>query len=283
MIGAIIGDVIGSAYEFHNVKRTDISLFSEKSVFTDDSILTVALMDSLMTGMDYALNFRIFARRYGHLSVWGPIFSKWVLRNDNLAPDSFGNGASMRISPIAWWYNDLDKLLLETKKATVVSHNHIEAIKGATAISVGIWGARNGYSKVEIKNVIEKHTGYKLDFNLDDIRETNKFDSTCQVSVPLAVKCFLESDGFEDSIRLAVSIGGDSDTMGAMAGSIAEAYYGVPLELWEQTCERLDGFLSSVVKKFLIEMKQRGVVGLEGKIECIKVENDLDFIDWDAK
>ena len=281
MTGAIIGDIIGSEYEFHNVKRKDIELFTDKSRFTDDSILTVALMDTLLqTTMTYQLNLRIYARKYGHMSVWGPRFKEWALRNDDETNKSFGNGAAMRISPVAWWYDDFDTMLVEVEKATIPSHDHIESFKGANAIAIGVWCARNKMDKKDIEKKIKKYTGYDLNYKLDDIRETNKFDATCQGSVPHAVRCFLESEDFEDAIRLAVSIGGDSDTMGAMAGSIAEAYYGTPIELWKKACLRLDNNLSGTVKDFLTEMNKRGHISKQA-IECIKY--DKYEIDWDIK
>lgn len=271
MVGAIIGDIVGSTYEFNNVKKKDFPLFTDKSSFTDDTILTVAIMDSLLTGTTYKTNLKKYARDYGYMPVWGDKFRRWALRDDDTSTNSFGNGAAMRVSPIAWWFDNFDDMLQQVRATVIVSHHSKEAVKGASAIAIGTWMARNNIYKDKIASTIVEHTGYNLDIDLDKVRRTCKFDATCQVTVPFAIKCFLDSTDFEDAIRLAVSIGGDSDTIAAMTGSIAEAFYGTPFWMWKQASSKLDNNLSGVVKKFLTEMNKRGLVRQEA-IDYLKYD-----------
>jgi ADP-ribosylglycohydrolase len=225
MLGAICGDVIGSIYERINVKHTQFPLFSEGCRYTDDTTLTVAVADAIMNGKDYADTIREYGRAHP-LAGYGSSFIAW-LDDPNAGPyDSWGNGSAMRVSPVAWLFDTMEEVLIEAEKSAAVTHNHPEGIKGAQAIASSIFLARNGSSKEEIKKWIEDGFGYDLNRTIDEIRPTYEFDVSCQGSVPEAIIAFLESENYEDCIRKAISIGGDSDTIAAMSGSIAEAYYG---------------------------------------------------------
>jgi len=225
MLGAICGDVVGSVYEMINYKGTDFPLFREASKYTDDTVLTVAVADAIMNNRDYAEVFREYARQHP-LAGYGGSFIAWVDDSSAGPYNSWGNGSAMRVSPVGWLFNDLDTVLLEAKRSADATHNHPEGVKGAQAIASAIWMARNGYVKSEIKNYIETQFEYDLNRTIDEIRPTYEFDNSCAKTVPEAIIAFLESDDYESSIRKAISIGGDSDTLAAMAGSIAEAYYG---------------------------------------------------------
>lgn len=236
MIGTIIGDIIGSRYEWSNCKSKDFPLFEKHCCFTDDTVMALAIGDALLRwekggrkkdlselAIESMQNFgEIFPHR-----GYGFLFRTWLHSEHPEPYNSYGNGAAMRVSGCAW----VAKSLAEAKKlsyaVTKVTHNHPEGIKGAEAVAVAIFLAREGKTKAEIKDYTTKNY-YDIDFTLDSIRETYEFDVSCQGSVPQALEAFFESDSFEDAIRNAISIGGDSDTIGAITGSIAEAYYGVP-------------------------------------------------------
>jgi ADP-ribosylglycohydrolase len=228
MYGSIIGDIIGSVYEFINVKRKDIALDLPNMRFTDDTVLTVATMDALLhPEIGYAKMYKRYFRKYVMSDRgFGGLFFEWGL-SDSLKPyNSFGNGSAMRVSPVAWACNTLEEVLKEAKKSAEVTHNHPEGIKGAQAIAVAIFMARNNASKLDIEKEVIKLFKYDLTRSLDEIRFDNVFDETCQGSVPEAITAFLDSNSYEDTIRSAISIGGDSDTIACMAGGIAEAFYG---------------------------------------------------------
>ena len=231
MFGAIIGDVIGSYYEFYNCKSTNFPLFCEKTRFTDDTVLTFAVADAFMNKKDYATTLKEYARRHP-LAGFGGSFVCWVDGDSMLPYNSWGNGSAMRVSSIGWLCNTLEDVLSEAKRTAEVTHNHSEGIKGAQAIASAIFLARNDTPKKDIKEFIAEMFNYDLNRTLNDIRPAYKFDVSCQGSVPEAIIAFLESENFEDCIRKAISIGGDSDTIAAMAGGIAEAYYkNIPPEI----------------------------------------------------
>jgi len=224
MIGAIAGDIIGSTYEWHYTKSTDFELFTPQSTPTDDTVLTVAVADCILHNKDYALTFKEYGRRYPYAG-YGGMFLKW-LGSNSLAPyNSFGNGSAMRVSPVGFAFSSLDMVLREAEKTAAVTHNHPEGIKGAQAIAVVIFLARSGESKEQIRKWVEDNFGYNLHQTLDEIRPSYRFDETCQGSVPQSIIAFLESNDYEDAIRKAVSLGGDSDTLACMAGGIAQAFY----------------------------------------------------------
>lgn len=250
MLGALVGDVVGSVYEWHNHRSKDFPLFQPKSTFTDDSVLTVALADAILAGVDYAVVMRRYGERYPNAG-YGGMFRQW-LRTPSMGPyNSFGNGAAMRISPAGWAYQTLEETLEKAASYTSVTHSHPEGVKGAEATAGAIWMARHGKSKVEIRSWVSKRTGYDLSRTCDQIRPTYKFNETCQGTVPEALIAFLESTDFEDAIRLGVSLGGDTDTLTCITGSVAEAFYGgVPAAIEKEALSRLDAPLRDVVALF---------------------------------
>jgi ADP-ribosylglycohydrolase len=250
MIGAIAGDIIGSAYEWNRTKSTDFELFTSQSGPTDDTILTIAVADCILHGKEYAATFKEYGRRYPQAG-YGGMFLKW-LGSTSLAPyNSFGNGSAMRVSPVGFAFSTLADVLAEATKSAEVTHNHREGIKGARAIAVAIYLARQGETKDQIRKYIERTFGYYLDAKLDDIRPQYSFDETCQGSVPQAIMAFLESENYEDAVRKAVSLGGDSDTLGCMTGGIAQAYYKhVPDNIVIKVRELLNEDLLEVIDEF---------------------------------
>lgn len=238
MIGAIIGDIAGSRFEFHNHRSKDFELFSSKCFFTDDSVMTLAIAQAVMNWREeqeqtpqrlsaHAVHaMRDVGRHYPHCG-YGGRFMGWL--NDSAAGPyhSWGNGAAMRVSAAAWAARDEQELKRITQAVTEVTHNHLEGLKGAEATALCIWLARRGASKADIRRRVEADY-YPLDFTVDGIRPHYTFNETCQGTVPQAIQAFLEGDNFEDAIRTAVSLGGDSDTLAAITGSIAEGYWGVP-------------------------------------------------------
>jgi ADP-ribosylglycohydrolase len=250
MIGAIIGDVIGSVFEARNYRGKDFPLFCDKSHFTDDSVLTFATAKVLLDGGDYAVTYQQFARAYPHRG-YGGRFKRWIWQDDPQSYYSFGNGSAMRVAPVGFAFTDAETTLAEAKRSAEVTHNHPEGIKGAQAVAIAIWMARQGEGRDAIRQAIETQFGYDLSRNCDFIREVNGFDATCQGSVPEAITCFLESTDFEDCIRLAISIGGDSDTIACIAGGIAQAYYkSIPEWIIMGARARLNPDLLNILDRF---------------------------------
>ncbi len=233
MLGAMIGDIVGSVYEWHNIKTTEFELFSPKCFFTDDTVLTAATAQALMTDGDYTRAYQDFARRYPGRG-YGGNFSRWIWAENPKPYNSWGNGSAMRVSPVGFAFNSVEEVLAEAEHSAAVTHNHPEGIKGAQATALAILLARQGASQVDIRKEIAGRFDYDLDRTLDQIRPGYTFDVSCQGSVPEAIIAFLESSDYENAIRLAISIGGDSDTIACITGGIAEAYYGVPDEIAEE-------------------------------------------------
>ena len=237
MIGSIIGDIVGSRYEFNNIKTKDFELFSERNYFTDDSVMTIATADWILNGGQVKNYYADWGHKYPNAG-YGGNFYIWLFRmkrfGDEKPYNSCGNGSAMRIGPVGWVFATEEETLAAAKISAECTHNHPEGIKGAQAVALCIFMARNGASKEEIRNKIEATIGYNLKFTIDEIRSTYGWDSEfgngglCQASVPQAIVAFLDGNDFEDCIRNAISIGGDSDTIGCITGSIAEAFYGVP-------------------------------------------------------
>ena len=225
ILGAIEGDVIGSVYEFNNTRTTDFPLFKRETTFTDDTVMTIAIADEILHNKDFAQTILDYGKRYPNRG-YGTSFFKW-LAHDTPAPpyNSWGNGSAMRVSAVGFAYNDLDTVLKKAEKTAVVTHNHPEGIKGAQATAAAIFLARTGKNKAEIKAYIEQKFGYDLDFTLDEIRPTFPFDESCQGTVPQSIVAFLESTDYDSAIRLAISLGGDSDTIACITGGIAIAFY----------------------------------------------------------
>jgi ADP-ribosyl-[dinitrogen reductase] hydrolase len=224
ILGAIAGDIIGSPYKYNNVKSLDFELFTNETYFTDDSVLTVATMYALLHRIVYSKAYQHFVRIYPHRGYVG-ILESWI-NSDNLKVyNSWGNGSAMRVSPVGWYCDNIDDVLAEAEKSAKVTHNHTEDIKGAQAVASAVYLARTGKTKDEIKEFIIDRFDYELCRKLDEIRPLYRFNESCQCTVPEAIIAFLESTDYENAVRLAVSIGGDSDTIAAMTGGIAEAFY----------------------------------------------------------
>ncbi|MCE5192612.1 MAG: ADP-ribosylglycohydrolase family protein [Candidatus Cryosericum sp.] len=239
MLGAVAGDIIGSVYEFDPTKRTDFSLFSKHSSFTDDTVLTMAVAESLLTGRPYQETLREFALAYPDRG-FGSMFWQWFTTPGARPYNSFGNGSAMRVSPVGWAFNTLEETMAEAQRSAEVTHNHPEGIKGAQSVAAAIFMARQGLSQSEIRDALETRFGYNLHRTYEEIQPSCSFDETCQRSVPEALICVLGSTSFEDAIRRAVALGADADTQAAIAGSVAEALYGgVPKEIAREARARL--------------------------------------------
>jgi len=251
MLGAITGDIIGSVYEFTNVKpNMDFPLFVNDSEFTDDTVLTVALADSILSKVDYQAMPYKYYKLYPDCS-YGSRFHLWAARKELQPYNSWGNGSAMRVSPVGWAYNDLETVLQKAKESAEVTHNHPEGIKGAQATASAIFLSRTKHSKKEIKEFVEKNFDYDLDLDLEDLRKNYRFNESCQDTVPQAIFTFLVSDSFEDSIRKAIYIGGDSDTLACINGSIAEAFYGgVPEDIKAEVYKRMDNRITIITNDF---------------------------------
>lgn len=260
MIGAILGDIIGSPYEFDLGNKTkDFPLFSERSRFTDDTVMTLAVARAFMdAGPDaddetirrhMIRSMRELAKRYPHAG-YGGRFRWWLTASHPQPYNSWGNGSAMRVSSAAWLFTDLVSVLRAAKLSAEVTHNHPAGIKGAQATAAAIFLARTGHSKTEIRQYIAETFGYDLSRTCDEIRPSYHHVESCQETVPEAVTAFLEGENFEDVIRTAVSLGGDCDTLTAIAGSIAEGFYGIPVELAKECMNRLPGDLREIAEQF---------------------------------
>lgn len=250
MIGAIAGDIIGSVYEKHNTKLLDFPLFSPRCRFTDDTVMTVAVADAILSGGDYGMKLKEWYRLYPDCG-YGPGFRRWAASDRDTTRHSMGNGSAMRASSVGFAFDPLEKALEEAKKSAEPSHSHPEGIKGAQAVASAVFLARTGSSKDHIRHYIEGTFSYRLNKTLDEIRPRYRFDVTCPGSVPEAITAFLESNDYEDAVRKAVSLGGDSDTIACITGGIAEAYYGgIPEHILHEVITRLDDRLKTIVSSF---------------------------------
>lgn len=258
MYGAILGDIIGSPYEFDLGDKTkDFPLFSEDSYFTDDTVMTIAVAEAFMGAPDdeNVIRQRLIQsmQKWGHRypgAGYGARFICWLALKDATPYNSFGNGSAMRVSAVAWLYNDLDTVRRMARLSAEVTHNHPEGIKGAEATASAIFLARTGHSKAAIRAYIENEFHYDLSRTCDEIRPTYHHVESCQETVPEAIMAFLEGDSFEDVIRTAVSLGGDCDTLTCIAGSIAEGFYSVPEALKKECQGRLSDDLRDILSKF---------------------------------
>lgn len=263
MIGAIIGDIAGSVYECNPIKTEDFELFSDNSGFTDDTVLTMAIFEALdgikskniknekEKKIIYAMMLKEYALKYPDAG-YGGSFRRWIASYSYEPYGSFGNGSAMRVSPVAYFFDSEEEILNEARITAEVTHNHVGGVKGVQATAIAIYFARKGKDKEFIKNYIEEKFGYNLSRKLEEIRPTYKFDETCQGSVPESIIAFLESKSFEDAIRKAVSLGGDSDTMACISGAIAEAYYkDIPEEIINKAKHKLPNVLIEVLDKMV--------------------------------
>ena len=253
IIGTICGDIIGSPYEFHSIKTKDFELFGRKSIFTDDTVMTLAIANWLIkdkTSEDVLIKeLQDFGNRYINAG-YGRMFLNWISEENPQPYGSWANGSAMRVSPCAWAADSLEEAQDLAYKSAVVTHNHPEGIKGALATVDAIYLARIGASKDEIKSHIETRYEYDLNRSVDEIRPSYSFDVSCAGSVPESIICFLEADDFEDTIRNCVSLGGDADTQAAIAGGIASAYWEVPGDIVDNSINRLDDFLLNILIRF---------------------------------
>jgi ADP-ribosylglycohydrolase len=250
MFGAVIGDIVGSVFEWKNCKSKDFPLFVEDSTFTDDSVLTFAVADAILTNKDYGRCLKRFGLAYPGRGYGGG-FRRWLKSKDSHPYYSFGNGSAMRVSPVGFAFDTIEKVLEEAKKSAEPSHNHEEGIKGAQAAAAAIFMARTGKSKNEIRDYITQKFSYDLTRTVDSIRPSYSFNETCQGTVPEAITAFLESKDFEDAVRTAVSLGGDSDTLTCITGGIAQAYYRhIPDSIILETTQRLNPELLEILLQF---------------------------------
>jgi len=249
LLGAIAGDVIGSVHEYKAHKSTQFELFQPGCGVTDDSVLTIAVADAILNRRGYGEVIREYGLRYPNAG-YGGMFIHW-LRTGGGPYNSFGNGSAMRVSPVGWAFERVEDVLGEAEASAAVTHNHPEGIKGAQATALAIYLARTGASKEDIRREITGRFHYNLNRKLEDIRPEYEWSEICQTSVPESIIAFLESTDFEGAIRNAISLGGDADTMAAIAGSIAEAYYGgVPEHIAREVRLRVPGELWKVVEGF---------------------------------
>lgn len=264
MLGAIVGDVIGSVFEHHQIKTTEFALFNRFSRFTDDTVLTVAIADAILNRPTpaapssepwhehnlYAQKLKDYGRKFPDAG-YGAMFKGWLKSDSLQGYGSYANGSAMRVSPVGFAFPSLDDVLREAHLTAVVTHNHPEGIKGAQAIASAVYLAHTGQSKEAIQEYVEGKFGYNLRRRLDDIRPTYAFDSSCRGSVPQALIAFLEANDFEDAIRKAISLGGDSDTLASMAGGVAHAYYKtIPEPIANQVLTLLDSGFRQVLRTF---------------------------------
>lgn len=260
ILGAVAGDIIGSVYERNNIHTTDFPLFSPFCRFTDDSVMTLAvaqwLLEGNMTSDALVKIMQKLGREYIHAG-YGGRFHEWLLSENPQPYNSWGNGSAMRVSPVGWYASSLEEALRLAEITASVSHNHPEGIKGAQAIAAAMFWAREGKGKQEIKALIEDTFLYDLEHTLDEIRPLYHFDVSCQGSVPEAILAYLEGNDFEEVIRLAISIGGDSDTIGAMAGAIASCTYPIPTAIARECASILSGDLNDILHDFTTFINQR--------------------------
>lgn len=253
MLGAIIGDMIGSVYEFHATKSLDFNLFNDQSTFTDDSVLTIATAKWLLDGGDYTQLLKSYTRRYPNRG-YGSNYYQWALSENQTPYHSFGNGSAMRVSPVGFAFSNENEVLAKARESAIVTHDHPQGIKGAQSVALAIFLARQGKSKEDIKTRLETDYQYPLSCKYSEIQAKYSFDVTCQGSVPEAVIAFLSSSSYEDTIRKAIALGGDADTQACIAGGIAEAFYkGIPEEIIVQTAKRLPQEFIDILKRFYWE------------------------------
>ena len=262
MLGAIIGDIVGSIYEFDNIKTKDFPFFTESKEYTDDSILTIATADWLLHGGQSANAYYRYASKYPYpLGSYGTMFVQWVHKAGRgiMEPyNSCGNGSAMRVSPVGWAFDSEDATLAAAKASAECTHDHPEGIKGAQATALCIFLARKGYTSNDIRTRVEQDFGYDLSLSVDEIRPRYSWQGldgevnggTCQGSVPQAIIFALEASSFEDAVRNAISIGGDSDTIGCITGGIAEALFGIPDDIRQKGMSYLQQELKVIVEEF---------------------------------
>ena len=255
MFGAIAGDILGSIHEFHPIKTKNFDLLNSECVFTDDTVMTVAVADSLMNKIPYVESLQMWGRKYPRAG-YGGWFSKWIDSDFPKPYNSFGNGSAMRCSSVGWLFEDEGSVLEEAKKSAEVTHNHPEGIKGAQAVALGVMLCRQGSTKLEIQEKLEDLFDYDLSQTMEQVKFNYSFDVTCQGSVPQAITAFLESEDFEDAIKNAISLGGDADTQACIAGALAEAFYmKIPDQIKEFVLTRITPDILDVLHQLHVRTK----------------------------
>lgn len=250
MLGAIAGDIIGSVYEWYGIKTTEFPLFRQECDFTDDTVMTIATAHSILNDVDYAQSYRMFGRRYPNRG-YGGYFRMWLATDEAGPYNSWGNGSAMRVSPVGFAFDTTKEVLQQAKKSAEVTHNHPEGIKGSQATALAIYLARTQNSRENIQKEISDRFGYDLKRTITEIRPQYQFDVSCRGTVPEAIIAFLESEDFEHAIRLAISLGGDSDTLACITGGIAQAYYGkIPNHIITEVRNILPAELLEIVDDF---------------------------------
>ncbi|MBF0387986.1 MAG: ADP-ribosylglycohydrolase family protein [Candidatus Omnitrophica bacterium] len=250
MIGAIAGDIIGSVYEFSGSRDEDFPFFDLDAVFTDDTVMTVAIAEAILNGGDYADSMRKWGQAYPDAG-YGGMFYRWVLGEKAGPYNSFGNGSAMRVSPVGFAFNTEKEVLEEAKRSAECTHNHPEGIKGAQSTALAIWLARQGVGKDVIRKEIVGRFQYDLTMTLREMRQSHRMSETCQGTMPVCFVAFFESISYEDAIRKAIAVGGDMDTQGAIVGGIAQAFYKtIPGEILRRSKERLTPDLLAVLDRF---------------------------------
>lgn len=250
MIGAIAGDIIGSVYEHHRIKTKDFPLFHPQCCFTDDSVLTVAVAKAILDDRNYLRAVWEIGRKYPNAG-YGESFIRWLHSTEPRPYNSWGNGSAMRVSPIGFAFNTSDTVLQEAKRTAEISHNHPEGVKGAQATALAVFLARSTHDKTLIKREVVDQFGYDLNRTVEDIRASYGFDISCQGTVPEAIIAFLDSNSYEDAVRNAISLGGDSDTLACITGGIAEAFYGpVAPSILNKVKECLEDDLWRIAEQF---------------------------------
>ncbi len=273
MLGAIAGDMAGSVYEGAPVKRKEVGLFGPLATFTDDTVLTVAVAEAVLGDREYGRAIKAYARRHP-LRGYGGSFIRWVAEGGREPYNSFGNGSAMRVSPVAYAFDSVEEVLREAKRSAECTHNHPEGIKGAQATALAVFLARTGEGKESIRRQITERFGYDLSRTVDEIRPGYSFDVTCQGSVPEAIIAFLDSESYEDAVRNAISLGGDSDTQACIAGAIAEAFYqDIPVAFLRLIGRQLTEDLWDVAMRFY---RRHGIPGILEAVMRQRIEGRRD-------
>lgn len=254
MLGAIIGDVVGSVYEGRHLKKNNFKIFTKKSRVTDDTILTIATMDAILHDRDYASYYKKYYKKYPNAG-YGSAFKEWGNSEETKGYNSWGNGSAMRVSPIAYAFTTIDDVLFEAKKSAEVTHDHEEGVKGAQALASAIFYALNGKTKDYIKEFIETEFDYDLSFSHEDLINGFTYSISCQDTVPLSICSFLNSDSFMDCITKSMLYGADTDTLACMAGAIAETNWDIPDKVSKRALKAMDNSLLSVYERFIVKYK----------------------------
>ena len=282
MIGAIIGDIVGSYHEFREEKIFDGELFLPESCMTDDSILTFATAESILRNEYYTRNYKRYFKAYPTVG-YGPSFAAWASTHENYLTENFsyGNGAAMRVSPVGWAFDDIFRVMMEAQQTSCVTHAHPEGVKASQSVAVAIFMARCGYLKSEIQGVMESYFNYDCDLDLDRLHQEYTFDVSSQGTVPVALACVLQADSFEKTLRNGLYVGGDSDTLLAIACSIAEPLYGVPQSFRDKAeaiIESTSPFLLGVLREFELKyghgktLEESSCWGMDGFFKLLGIK-----------